>query len=146
MQTKALEERGQEHISVAGYVLREGRPFGSSPLTQEEKEYIDICNWREHRKRDCYYNAQMTAMSMPPRAGIRLLYAEGFVNTGNGVPIHHAWLSLNGKVVDTTLRTGGEGRPGTGHGRTSPRNGSTTGSNWTRRSASTPWSTGQPSP
>ena len=100
------EKYGHGDISVHGHILKMGRLFDSRSLTSEEQAYIDLCNWREHRKKDCYYNAQMTAMSMPPRTGVRLLYAEGFVNTGNGVAIHHAWISLNGKVVDTTLRTG----------------------------------------
>ena len=32
------------------------------------------------------------------------LYAEGFLGMRGQYGIHHAWLSLNGKVVDTTLR------------------------------------------
>ena len=46
----------------------------------------------------------MTALTMPLEEGIRLRYAEGFVSLGGKYAVNHAWLSLNGKVVDTTLR------------------------------------------
>ena len=35
---------------------------------------------------------------------MKLLYAEGFLGFGSSYAIPHAWLSLNGKVVDTTVR------------------------------------------
>ena len=93
-------------IDVHGYVLKRGRRFASQPLTQQEKEYIDSCDWTNHQKKQCYMNAQMTAIVMAPRKDMTLLYTEGFLGMGDmEYGIHHAWLSLNGKLVDTTLRT-----------------------------------------
>ena len=99
------EEHGHGSLSVHAHVLRHGRSFVSQNLTPEEQEYIDRCGWREHEIRQCYHNAQMTALTMPGQEGMNLLYAEGFVGLGMEYGVEHAWLSLNGKVVDTTLRT-----------------------------------------
>ena len=96
----------QPEIDVHSYVLRRGRRFTSKPLTKQEKEYINTYNWHRHQKKQCYMNAQMTALIMPSQDDMTLLYAEGFLGIRNmEYGIHHAWLSLNGKVVDTTLRT-----------------------------------------
>ena len=101
----AQDEHGHGNLSVHRHVLRHGRSFVSQNLTTEEQEYIDRCGWREHEIRQCYHNAQMTALTMPGQKGMNLLYAEGFVGLGMEYGVAHAWLSLNGKVVDTTLRT-----------------------------------------
>ena len=103
--TNAQEQHGHGGMSVHGYVLREGRPFDSQPLTREEQRYIDRCGWPAHQLKQCYHNAQMTALTMPREDGMELLYAEGFVGLGTRYGLAHAWLSLNRKVVDTTLRT-----------------------------------------
>lgn len=97
------EMRGPE-LSVHGYVLRNGRRFESEPLTREEWDYIDLSEWRMHPPKQCYRNAQMAAGTLPRREGMALRYAEGFVDIGLGIGINHVWLSLNGKVVDTTTR------------------------------------------
>ncbi len=104
MMTKVQEDHGQGHLSVSGYVLRNGRMFESCPLTPEEQRYIDRSEWRKHRIKECYHNAQMTAITMPPQEEMTLLYAEGFISLGMEYGINHAWLSLNGKIVDTTMR------------------------------------------
>ena len=101
----AQKSLNMEDKSVHGYVLRRGRLFTSQTLTPEEQEYIDRCGWRSHQTKQCYYNAQLTALTMPEQEGMTLLYAEGFLGMrGTLYGIHHAWLSLNGKVVDTTVR------------------------------------------
>lgn len=99
-----MAERGHAERSVHGYVLRNGRSFRSQPLTREERDYIDLCGWKSHRMKQCWVNAQTSALTMPPREGMTLLYTEGFMTTGLGIGINHAWLSLNGKIVDTTIR------------------------------------------
>ena len=102
---RAQKSLNLEDKSVHGYVLRRGRLFTSQTLTPEEQEYIDRCGWRSHQTKQCYYNAQLTALTMPEQEGMTLLYAEGFLGRrGILYGIHHAWLSLNGKVVDTTVR------------------------------------------
>ena len=102
---QALEERGHQHLSVHGYVLRRGRRFDSQPLSREEQEYLDLHDWRRHQPRQCWRNAQLMALTLPPEAGMTLLYVEGYLrNTGHDFGVSHAWVSLNGKVVDTTVR------------------------------------------
>ena len=98
------EKQGHGDLSVHGYVLRNGRSFRSEPLTPEEQRHIDRCGWQAHRAKQCYHNAQTTALAMPSQDGMTLRYAEGFVGLGMSCGINHAWLSLNGKVVDTTIR------------------------------------------
>ena len=103
----ATHERnsGKPYSGIYDYVLRKGRAFNSQPLTPEEQDYLDLSAWRNHKKKQCYQNAQRTALTLPPRAGMTLLYVEGFTDHGFGIGIYHAWLSLNEKVVDTTVRT-----------------------------------------
>ena len=114
-----FEERGWADRSVHDYVLRRGRAFRSEPLTREEQKYIDLCGWQKHPIKQCYRNAQMAALTMPLQEGMSLLYVEGFVDTGMGIGINHAWLSLNGKLVDTTIRADRKknGRKKNGRGR-----------------------------
>lgn len=100
-----LKDRGLEEKSVHGYVLRHGKLFTSQGLTPEEIGYIDRSGWQKHEPRECYHNAQSTALKMPVQEGMDLMYVEGFVSKGSGYAVYHAWLSLNGKLVDTTLRT-----------------------------------------
>ena len=106
---RTQEEHGHGAISVPGFVLRQGRAFGSQPLTPREHHHLDRCDWRSHPARQCYRNAQLAALTLPPEDGMTLRYAEGFLlRTGWALGIPHAWLSLNGKVVDTTIRVDGE--------------------------------------
>ena len=98
--------------NVHQYILRKGRLFHSQPLTQDEQRYIDRCDWKRHQAKQCWKNAQLTALTMPAQEGMTLLYAEGFVSLGWEHGMEHAWLSLNGKVVDTTIRPKGTRNPG----------------------------------
>ena len=87
----------QPELSVYGYVLLRGKNFTSQPLTPEEADYMESADWRRHRKKQCYKNAQLTALTMPPNSQMELRYVEGLVGmNGMELGIHHAWLSLNG--------------------------------------------------
>ena len=101
---KSQKQGPHPELSVHGYVLRRGRLFQSQPLTPQEQAYIDLENWKRHKQRECYQNAQLTALALPLQEDMDLRYAEGFVYIGKGIAIHHAWISLNSKVVDTTIR------------------------------------------
>ena len=107
---EATEKHHLNRESVEAYVLREGRPFRSQPLTRDERAHIDQYRWRRHQPKACYHNAQLMAMTMPPADGMSVLYSEGFVTIGSSYGIPHAWVSLNGKVIDTTLRLPAEPR------------------------------------
>ena len=92
--------------SVAAYVTRNGRQFESAELTDQEMEYVRRIQWNRRPPKQCYLNAQMEAMTLPKVPGIDLKYVEGFVDPDVGFGLDHAWLSVNGKIVDVTLRIG----------------------------------------
>jgi hypothetical protein len=50
--------------------------------------------------KECFYNAQALAMSDETET---IRYHEGFA-LGHFFPVHHAWVTINGKVVDLTWR------------------------------------------
>ena len=102
--SRIREASGHGNLSVHRHVLHHGRLFSSQALTPQEQQYIDVCDWRAHPRKQCYHNAQLTALTMPPQEGMELRYAEGYVSLGWEYGVDHAWMSLNGKVVDTTLR------------------------------------------
>ena len=92
--------------SVEAYVIRNGRRFESAELTDREMEYVRHIQWNRRPPKQCYWNAQMEAMTLPTVTGIDLKYVEGFIDPDVGFGLDHAWLSVNGKIVDITLRIG----------------------------------------
>ena len=90
--------------SVHAYVLRHGREFHPEPLTQEEQDFIQQIQWKSRKPKQCFLNAQMEAIILTETPGITLRYVEGYINNTNGYGIYHAWLSVNGKIVDPTIR------------------------------------------
>ena len=104
-----LEMRGKfGRNDATSYIHRNGRPFRSEELTEIEKEYVGTISRGDNPTKQCYRNSQMAALTARPREGIELRYVEGMVDAGLGVPLDHAWLSVNGKVVDLTIRVEGE--------------------------------------
>ena len=101
----------EEYKVVEEYVLREGHLFDSTEMTELEMEWIDTCYWTRHKKRECFSNAQMLALAawrIPVE--IELKYVEGYVLPNIVMPVYHAWLSINGKIMDTTLSPPGKVR------------------------------------
>lgn len=86
------------------YVLDRGTVLASAPLTDDELitllRAIDLTRMRFQYKQ-CFYNSQMVAAHDPTRT---LCYCEGYA-IGRSIQCHHAWLTINGKVVDLTWRT-----------------------------------------
>lgn len=95
------------------YVSRHGTAFASTPLTPEEAKYARLIDLRRCPPRQCYRNAQVNALNLPQADGIILRYAEGFFSMGWGLGIEHAWLTINGKILDPTIRDP-QGRPVSG--------------------------------
>lgn len=58
--------------------------------------------WKQHKPKACFKNAQRTIVQAYPTTDLR--YVEGYVSPETHIPILHAWLTINGKVIDTTLR------------------------------------------
>ena len=89
--------------TVHSFILAKGRYFTSEFLSTAEVNQTNLIGWKSHKKKQCFYNTQMSAiMGCDPEA---FRYVEGYVMANTPIPIPHAWLSLNGKVIDTTLRT-----------------------------------------
>ena len=99
-----LAETNGQH-SPPGYILEHGREFQSEELTDLEIGFTDRIQWDRRAEEQCYHNCQTEAIILPPMIGITLRYAEGYVDHGIGIAVEHAWLSVNGKVVDPTIRT-----------------------------------------
>ena len=94
-----------EYSSPSEYYLKNGSEFESQSLTSDEKEYLKLLPIAECLKKMCYQNAQRLLLFFPPRGDkkkMQLQYIEGYATNGI-LPVQHAWLSLNGKVVDPTF-------------------------------------------
>lgn len=88
------------YVSQHDYVLQNGRQYESAQVSPQELESLLKLNMREFKLKECYYNSQFVAISFP-----EFTYVEGMaVPEQVGLPIDHAWLELNGKVVDVTWR------------------------------------------
>ena len=91
-------------MTVEEYVLRNGHLFASGEISPEDMTALDMTGWPDHQPRECYRNAQMTAMTLQVTLGDRVKYVEGYMLANTVLPIAHAWVSIDGKVVDTTIR------------------------------------------
>lgn len=88
-------------------VLVEGRPFGSEPVSESDKQEIlaalfDVkARYRQLGKiKECFSNSFMVAAHNSD-----FQYVEGYAH--GFIPFHHAWNLWRGRVlVDTTLRIG----------------------------------------
>lgn len=85
---------------MATYVLENGRPFHSEPLDDDEWSVVRETIRRPFMQpRRCFHNCQKAVI----RTDVGFKYVEGFASSC-GFVFPHAWLSLNGKVVDPTRR------------------------------------------
>ena len=94
--------------SVPGHILNHGRGFEATELLADEEEFVSRIKWKDCAIKQCWRNSQSNALTLPETAGITLRYVEGYVLPPRSMVIEHAWLSVNGKVVDTTIRITGE--------------------------------------
>lgn len=108
VQTPRAIELELTYSGVHDYVLDRGRQFdAATALTADERDVVRAAAaearaaWAcTFEVRECFWNAQLLAMSDPTEA---LRYCEGFAQ-GHLIPVHHAWVTINGKVVDLTWR------------------------------------------
>ena len=98
--------RGEGMMTQEGYVLTKGRAFtSSSQLTEEQYDYLMcLTDAIACAPKQCFYNAQMITLADSYRETPRVKYYEGYVFTGF-MPILHAWITLDDKIVDVTLST-----------------------------------------
>lgn len=92
---------------MAGYLTDNGKAFSHSEcLTEEQKELVErMCLAFEPKAKQCFFNSQYMSLILGAQLGARLKYCEGFFCRKGGIPVHHAWLTLDGKLIDVTLTT-----------------------------------------
>lgn len=97
---------GFHYLGGEDFVLDRGSPYISKALTAAEVRIvlaaIRNCPTKRFQLGHCYHNAQMLAVYDPSE---ELAYCEGWAISICGLPVLHAWLELNGKVVDMTWQT-----------------------------------------
>ncbi|MBI4932495.1 MAG: hypothetical protein HY828_01375 [Actinobacteria bacterium] len=88
-------------VGLHEYLLAHGRAYPSSPLTPEELDRLRCVPGTRSRYRPglCFYNAQRLVAADTTDT---LMYVEGVVARYGLVIVHHAWVILNGKVIDVT--------------------------------------------
>jgi hypothetical protein len=88
---------------VGWYVSKAGLEFSSASLSDEEKDIVQAAIGRKKfRLWECFYNAQRIVRA--DKAAV-LEYVEGY-RFGQHGPIHHAWATIHGKVIDPTSSDG----------------------------------------
>jgi hypothetical protein len=84
------------------FTLANGRAFESSPLTPEERKIVMAASKvhdHDFQAKRCFYNSMRLVLA--DTTG-QIQYVEGMCL--GIIPFHHAWATINGKVVDVTLR------------------------------------------
>jgi len=106
-----LNWRSQNHpnqMCLSRYVLENGSEIGSEPLTEEQRDIVDYFLIHfEPKAKECFFNAMFCCMvaNRDSELASRIKYCEGFAECKSPFPVHHAWITLDGKVVDLTLST-----------------------------------------
>lgn len=92
---------------LAHTVLIKGEDMRSMPLTQVERQVfqaaIPYCDVDPFRPMECFRNAQELARG--DLSG-QFVYYEGVATSGRWAAVHHAWVCINGKVIDSTWKRG----------------------------------------
>lgn len=90
---------------VASYINENGESSVSQVLTQDEHEYVKYLTATfDAKAKQCFYNAQMMCL-MAGSLDADVKYVEGYVKSAGPIPVHHAWIEVNAKLVDVTLVT-----------------------------------------
>lgn len=94
---------GYRYSCFEAYVLAQGKPYASKRISDARKKQI-LEHIKTHRLRfpikQCFANCLEFVLTAPLDG---VTYVEGFA-TGHIIPVHHAWLSVDGLVFDPTLR------------------------------------------
>lgn len=94
--------------TLEAYLLERGHVYAPRALTADENDYVlNVAKRRRYPLKECFANT-MKVVTDERFLGNHVKYAEGFVMRADiPLAIHHAWLDLNGAVVDLTLRVKG---------------------------------------
>lgn len=94
--------RGRRDIeTVESFLLKHGKRFSISPLTpsQKNKFFTALEDLRPIYYKECFWNSLQLWMTDHD-----LKYCEGYAQFI--IPVHHAWNTIGGKVVDITTQEG----------------------------------------
>ena len=89
-----------KYSSIEDYVVKNGTLFTSAPLTSTELEIVyHAAGTGKFPIRQCFANSQKLLLN---DYSDKLVYVEGYASAI--IPVHHAWIAINNKVVDLTMR------------------------------------------
>ena len=97
-----------QHNQLSRYVLENGSEIASEPLNEEQRSIVlNFANSFTPMPKECFYNAMFCCMVSLWDSDLvsRIKYCEGYVECKSPFPVHHAWITLDNKVVDLTLCT-----------------------------------------
>ena len=103
-----LKEKGYAYDGPADFILKHGKQYqsvkeGMTPLEMKMLTHILTGKCR-YQAKQCFYNAQSIGMS-----GV-IGYVEGYADSV-GIPMDHAWNTINGKVIDMTWKFNNNDQP-----------------------------------
>ena len=106
MLKKQQKMKGMAYTGPADFILQHGRHYKSAKLTPEEMDMLkDVLDRQcSYKMGQCFYNAQSIGL------GGRIGYVEGYADS-IGLPMEHAWNTINGKVIDMTWKDNNGGQP-----------------------------------
>lgn len=97
---------GYAYASQEDFIATHGVSFRSAKLSPGERKLVLGAAERCHESfpiKECYRNSVILVSAEP-----RLTYVEGlFISERVGIPIQHAWVVIDDKVVDMTARRSG---------------------------------------
>ena len=101
-----LKKKGYAYDGPAEFIIKHGKEYESAELTSQETEMLQHVLKRQcdYEAKKCFYNAQSIGL-----AGT-IGYVEGYADS-LGIPMEHAWNTINGKVIDMTWKMNNNGEP-----------------------------------
>ena len=101
-----LKKKGFAYDGPAEFILRHGKQYQSAELTPEEMDILENVVGLKclYKAKQCFYNAQSIGL-----AGT-IGYVEGYADSV-GIPMDHAWNTINGKVIDMTWKMNNNDEP-----------------------------------
>lgn len=92
------------YVNVPDYLLDRGKHYPVQTLTDEQLAYVkkvmDSSSF-EYEIKQCFGNAQWALVYDHDK---RLGYVEGYALGQAPIPVHHAWLTVDGAPVEPTWR------------------------------------------
>ena len=90
----------------ADFILKHGKQYQSAELTPEEIDILKNVLDRQcsYKAKQCFYNAQNIGLEG------KIGYVEGMANSV-GIPMPHAWNTINDKVIDMTWKFNNDDKP-----------------------------------